>query len=166
MSKYKQTEKWDFYHQLMFKYMHVFKYKIITLSSNWAFLIRYIKETSTMKLLMLQFNYKPFYMPVHLHYYFCCHSWSVACCLMQFTMLYFLYKKNFHSFCLSAIYGKAWTHKRWYITVIKVEEKIWEQHCILWKPLWSHTLKGGNTYLQETSSKSNSSAVILESNFL
>lgn len=123
MSKYNQIEKWDFCHQLMFKYMHVFKYKIITISSNWAFLIRYIKETPTMKLLMLQFNYKPFCMPVHLHYYFCCQSWSVACCLMQFTMLYFLYKKNFHSFCLSAIYGKAWTHKRWYITVIKVEEK-------------------------------------------
>lgn len=102
--------------------MHVFKYKVITLSSNRAFLIRYIKETPTMKLLMLQFNYKPFYMPAHLHYYFCCQSWSVACCLTQFTVLFFC-TNYFRSFCLSAIYGKARTHKRWYITVIKVEEK-------------------------------------------
>lgn len=148
--------------------MHVFKYKVITLSSNRAFLIRYIKETPTMKLLMLQFNYKPFYMPAHLHYYFCCQSWSVACCLTQFTMLFFFFfgTNYFHSFCLSAIYGKARTNKRWYITVIKVEEKIWQQHfSVLWKPLWSHTLKGGNTYLQESISKTNSSAAILESCF-
>lgn len=145
--------------------MHVFKYKVITLSSNRAFLVRYIKETPTMKLLMLQFNYKPFYMPTHLHYYFCCHSWSVACCLTQFTMLFFFCTNYFHSFCLSAIYGKAQTPKRCYTTVIKVKEKKWESCCVMWKLLCSHITKWGNTSPQETSSKTKSSLVILGSNF-
>lgn len=107
-------------YQMTLKYMHVFKFKVITLSSNRALLIRHIKETPTMKLLMLPFNYKPFYMPAHLHCCFCCHSWSAACCLTQFTML-FLGTNYFHSFCLSATYGKAKTRKRCYTTAIKVK---------------------------------------------